>query len=177
MAFSRSRTGGFFTKTVVPLAARFTPALFAALLFASLSGCGQVSGPSVRLALDGPPLLVAAKSDNRTMTGVMDRSCMAGVGDMRLFDRAADLACHGQIDRPATDKGRLYIDLACSDGTTLTFVMRNLGPDQGMGIGRMGETENLTMFYHPCAEEAARRLEQLHRDIDEMRGARAPAED
>lgn len=141
-------------------------ALLATLLTTLLTGCAA-STPSVRLALDGPPLLVAARGDARVMSGAMDRSCMAGVGGILLYDRQAGISCQGHMDRPANDKGRMYVDLACSNGEAVTFVMRNLGPDQGMGIGRFaGTDESITMFYHPCEDEAVRRLDQLREDIN-----------
>lgn len=131
-----------------------------------LGGCADRSAPSVLLALDGPPLFVAAKSETRAMSGVMDRSCMAGVGGLILHDRPSGVSCQGNMDHPADNKGRMHTDLACSDGTAFTLVMRNLGPDQGMGVGKFAEGgEIITLFYHPCEGEAARRLEALMRDI------------
>ena len=145
---------------------RFSALFLAVLPSLALTGCAGTSTPTIRLALDGPPLLVAAKGETRVMSGAMDRSCMAGVGGILLYDRQSGLSCQGQMDRPANDKGRMYIDLACSNGDTITFVMRNLGPDQGMGIGRFDNTdESVTMFYHPCEDEAVRRLDQLREDI------------
>lgn len=138
---------------------------FAALLL--MGGCTGTSTPTVRLAMDGPPLLIAVQSGARAMSGAMDRSCMAGVGDILLYDRHANISCQGYMDRPANDKGRIYADLTCSDGDAVTFVMRNLGPDQGMGIGTFKDKgEQMVMFYHPCEDEAFRRLGQLRADID-----------
>lgn len=143
-------------------AAIVTP-LAAMLLF---TGCAPVGQPTIRLALDGPPLRIVAEGDTQTFAGGMDRDCMAGLGGMIVYNRRADVSCQGRMDRPATDKGRLYISLECSNGDILTFVMRNLGPDQGMGLGRVNETgEQLLLFYHPCEDEARRRLEQLKADI------------
>lgn len=91
---------------------------------------------------------------------------MAGVGGMSLYDGRAGVSCAGRMDRPATDKGRLYMDLECGNGETFAFVMRNLGPDQGMGLGRAEATgEQVLLFYHPGEDEARRRLEQLKADM------------
>jgi hypothetical protein len=146
---------------------RFSASITTALLAVALGGCVGSGAPSIRLALDGPSLHVAAKSASHTLSGAMDRSCMAGVGGILLYDKTAGVSCQGQMDRPADDRGRMYIDLTCSDGGTIIFVMRNLGPDQGMGIGRFeGSGESATMFYHPCEDEAVRRLDQLRDDIN-----------
>lgn len=91
---------------------------------------------------------------------------MAGFGSMLLQNREAGLSCRGAMDHPANDKGRLYIELECDNGDVIHVVMRNLGPDQGMGVGRINETgDRITLFYHPSEDEARRRLKQLQNDI------------
>ena len=147
----------------------------AALLLAVCGACVPAAHtPSVRLALDGPPLYVVAEGEASSLQGVMDRSCLAGTGRASLFDLHAVRGCEGEMDSPATDKARLYLDLVCSDGSTITLALKNLGPDQGMGIGRVitetGEQgDQLTVFYHPCGDEAIRRLAALRNDVAEAR--------
>ncbi|MDR3073462.1 MAG: hypothetical protein LBV01_01895 [Deltaproteobacteria bacterium] len=145
--------------------ARLAAALLCLAAFA-LAGCASSAAPSIRLALDGPPLPVVAEGEATALQGFMDRGCMAGVGGMILYSRRDNVSCKGTMDRPATDKGRLYLDLDCSDGRTLRVVLRNLGPDQGMGLGHIGEEEDrLVLFYHPSEDEARRRLARLKADI------------
>ena len=139
----------------------------------ALSGCGGSShAPSVRLTLDGPPLALIVQSDSASWKGVMDRGCMAGFGHVTLQMVGDSTVCSGDIDHPATDKGRMYVDLLCSDGTTMNLIYRNLGPDQGMGLARIdkektnGEkSERAALFYHPSAEEAERCLVKIREDI------------
>ena len=133
-----------------------------------LAGCAGQSTPGIRLALDGPPLHVAMQGDTTTWTGSMDRGCMAGVGSFSVHSENG-LICRGQIDHPANDKGRLHAELACADGSVMVLVFRNLGPDQGMGLGRINPDseagEQTTFFYHPSQEEARRRLVEVRTDI------------
>ena len=134
----------------------------------SLVGCGDRSTPSIRLALDGPPLYVALQSDSAHWSGLMDRGCMAGLGQITLRD-GNGIICNGKMDHPANDKGRLYAELSCANGNTVTLVFRNLGPDQGMGLARVNpetpDGEQLALFYHPSQDEARRRLEQVRAEI------------
>ena len=137
-----------------------------------LAGCGGPHTPSIRLALDGPPLSVVMRGETGVWYGIMERSCMAGVGTITLRD-ADGVTCRGDMDHPANDKGRLYADLACTDGDAVALVFRNLGPDQGMGLGRFNpeqeEGEKTTFFYHPSRAEAERRLEEVRAEIAAMR--------
>ncbi len=144
--------------------------LFLSLGAALLTGaCGGNYTPSVQLALDGPQLAVAMRNGENTWHGLMDRGCMAGAGAMVLH-REDGVTCGGEIDHPATDKGRLHMDLRCTNGDAMALVFRNLGPDQGMGLGRINPEQadgaKTTFFYHPSPEEADRRLEQVLRDIE-----------
>ncbi len=142
-----------------------------------LQGCGAQGPPSVLLALDGPTLFIAADSAGKPMHGFMDRTVMAGVGHILLYDQQNAVTCKGDIDAPASEKGRLYATLACSDGKEMAIALRNLGPDQGMGVGRVQGTENrLTLFYHPCEDEARRRLRQVKIDIAKGEEAKAERE-
>lgn len=150
----------------------------------ALGACGgERPAPSVRLILDGPPLAIAAVRGETPMRGLMERSCMAGVGDMRLTI-PGETECSGSLDHPGNAKGRLYIRLDCLDGSAVILAMRNLGPDQGMGVGKQatptapdgadtpeapdtrGE-DRIVMFYHPSANEARRRLTRIRSEIDE----------
>lgn len=147
----------------------------------ALGACASTSSqPSVRLALDGPPLAIVAKGEGQLMRGEMDRSCMAGTGSIRLVSDSDAVECLGTMDRPATDKGRLYIELACDNGRAITLGMRNLGPDQGMGLGQFQDNaQRLLLFYHPWEEEAFRRLALLEKDMieaDKLQAEKATAE-
>ncbi|GHV54239.1 hypothetical protein FACS1894206_06600 [Deltaproteobacteria bacterium] len=145
--------------------------LFYLALGSLLASCG---GPpregSPLLALDGPPLSVEGKGEGISLSGTMDRGIMAGFGAMNLYDSKANVLCAGTMDRPGTEKGRLYMALSCANGENISLVMRNLGPDQGMGLGRIEERElRFILFYHPSREEAGRRLTQVQRDIAGVR--------
>lgn len=142
--------------------------LVPALLALSLCACAAPSSPGIRLALEGPPLAVVMRGETTAWSGLMNRGCMAGVGSITLHN-AEGVTCSGDMDHPATDKGRLYADLACSDGGTLALVFRNLGPDQGMGLARHNpeneKGEQIALFFHPSREEAERRLAEVRREI------------
>lgn len=144
---------------------------FALCLALAAAGCAPTYTSSIRLALDGPPLAVAAQGEASSWHGSMDRGCMAGAGTVSLQNAANGVTCDGEMDHPATDKGRLYADLSCSNGDTMVLAFRNLGPDQGVGIARInpdaGNGERLTLFYHPWAHEARRRLGQVRAEIAE----------
>lgn len=148
----------------------------ACLCLVCAAGCAGSAPPSVRLALDGPELILAGELGSRAYEGRMERSAMAGAGAIILHEQDTGIVCRGGIDRPASQKGRLYVELACSDGRSLPLILRNLGPDQGMGIGRFeGQSGRMTLFYHPCASEAKRRLEQLRHELDALDPAAASA--
>lgn len=142
--------------------------LVPALLALTLCSCAAPQSPGIRLALEGPPLAVAMRGETTAWSGFMDRGCMAGVGNITLHG-AEGVTCTGDMDHPATDKGRLYADLACTDGGTLALVFRNLGPDQGMGLARRNpeaeDGEPVTLFFHPSREEAERRLAEVRQEI------------
>lgn len=141
----------------------------ACLCLVCVTGCAGSTPPSVRLALDGPELVLAGELGGRAYEGLMDRHAMAGVGALALHEQGTGIVCRGSIDMPASQKGRLYVELTCSDGRSLPLILRNLGPDQGMGIGRFeGQSGRMTLFYHPCASEAKRRLEQLRHELDAL---------
>jgi hypothetical protein len=98
----------------------------------------------------------------------MDRTCMAGHGFMQLeaVDSGAAFACTAEIDSPPTQKGRVRGVLRCTDGRELFFSLRNLGPDQGVGVGRENpEGDLLILFYHASPDEAARRFPAVKADI------------
>ena len=144
----------------------FIPVIVLALF---LSGCGGSSHtPSVLLVLDGPPLAIVVKSDAAMWKGTMDRSCMAGIGHIFLLQTNEATFCSGDIDQPASEKGRMYAELRCNNGESMTLVYRNLGPDQGMGIAKINEqqaAERAVLFYHPSPEEAERRLMLIEQDV------------
>ncbi len=123
--------------------------------------------------MDGPPLFIAVDVAGKPMHGFLDRKAMAGAGRVLLYDQQNAVTCTGEMDAPATDKGRLYVTLTCSDGREMALGLRNLGPDQGMGVGRLRDTgERLTLFYHPCEDEARRRLARVKTDIAKGETAR-----
>lgn len=160
-----------------------------ALLFLTLflSACGHAaSPPSVKLALEGPPLFIravlepagnaGAGNSGTQFGGYMERSCMAGVGHLTLSDLQSGFFCEGEMDSLPSEKGRLHAELLCSDGRSLNILLRNLGPDQGIGIGRLdGDTGTLELFYHPSEGEAMRRLTSFRAELTEARDSRGGA--
>lgn len=156
----------------IPLALLLVP-LFA---LAGLAGCTYVAGPpSVRLALEGPPLFIRGVQENegeeRHFAGYMDRSCMAGIGQIALSDMRSGFFCQGDMDSLPSEKARLHAELLCSDGTSLHLLLRNVGPDQGIGVGRFEAVKApLELFYHPSEGEAVRRLARFRADLARASG-------
>lgn len=137
-----------------------------------VTACAKPSPSSIRLAMDGPDLVLAGELEGRAYEGRMERHAMAGSGSLSLHEQGTGVVCQGGMDSPASRKGRLYAELVCTDGRNLYLVLRNLGPDQGMGVGRFeGQSGRMTLFYHPCAHEAGRRLEQLRSELDGLDAA------
>lgn len=152
--------------------------VLAALCCFFLAGCAPAAPPSPKLALEGPPLAVASDW-HAAAGGVMDRTCMAGLGSIILYDNTSLPLCRGDMDSPPSSTGRVYATLTCRDGGSLVLAFRNLGPDQGLGVGRVfrpdgSEEEQVTLFYHPWDEEARRRLTLVKRDIARSRGTTDP---
>jgi len=139
------------------------------LLCLSLFACaGKVPAPAVALAVDGPRLALAGEYEGLRLTGSMDRTCMAGYGSMHLeaVDSGASFVCTAKIDNPPTQKGRVRGVLHCTGERELLFSLRNIGPDQGVGVGRESPEGNLLiLFYHPSLDEAARRFPAVKADI------------
>jgi hypothetical protein len=122
--------------------------------------------------MDGPPLVIAGEYSGRSLTGTMDRTCMAGYGTLSLYavDTEEEFACAADVDGPPSEKGRIRGLLRCTNGENLLFSLRNTGPDQGVGIGREAEGgELLLLFYHPSAAEAERRFPAVKEDFDRAR--------
>jgi hypothetical protein len=75
-------------------------------------------------------------------------------------------SCEASIDQPPTEKGRIRGVLYCSDNRTMLISLRNLGPDQGVGIGKESQGgELMVLFYHAGLEEARRRFPAVKADI------------
>jgi hypothetical protein len=126
------------------------------------------SPPSVALAVDGPRLALLGEYAGMSLAGSMDRTCMVGYGSMHLeaVDSGATFVCTAKIDNPPTQRGRVRGVLRCTDGRELFFTLRNIGPDQGVGIGRESPEEGLLiLFYHVSSDEAARRFPGVKADI------------
>ena len=153
-------------------------ALLSSLVLA-LSGCGSTSPPSIQLALDGPPLALRGNSGSRRYVGFMDRGLMTGFGHAVLRQPDSGLVCEGRADQPPTERGRVYVGLACTDGRTLHMLLRSLGPDQGLGLARFEEEkERIDLFFHSCEVEALRRLDVFREGLAAARaGAVANDED
>jgi hypothetical protein len=141
------------------------------LLCLNLFACAgkePAPAPAVALAVDGPRLALFGEYANMFFTGSMDRTCMAGYGSMRLeaVDSGAAFVCTAEIDSPPTRKGRVRGVLHCTGGRELLFSLRNIGPDQGVGVGRESpEGDLLVLFYHASPDEAARRFPAVKADI------------
>ena len=139
------------------------------LLYFSLFACAgkePARAPAVALAMDGPRLALVGEYEGLSLTGSMDRTCMAGYGSMQLEASGAVFVCTAEIDSPPTQKGRVRGVLHCTGGRALLFSLRNIGPDQGVGVGRESpEGDLLVLFYHASPDEAARRFPAVKADI------------
>ena len=150
-----------------------TRAFFALIPLLWLSACGgghNSSGVSpVALVMDGPPLAIAGDYESMVLEGSMDRTCMSGYGSITLRgedSKGQELLCVATVDAPPTEKGRVRGALRCGEDKTLIFSLRNLGPDQGLGVAREpGHDSMMIFFYHVSREEAARRLPMVKDDI------------
>lgn len=167
--------------------------LAAALLCAACTASQPIQ--IINYALDGPPLALVARVDDYTFEGTLERKGMVGIGELALksLDRP-DLVCKGELHAEPGYKGRVRSAVPCSDGSMMLFSLRNLGPDQGLGIGTFGLPGSeefgqiddelrhkalradsgavraplgglLVMFYHPSAEEARRRIVPIQKDM------------
>ena len=144
------------------------------LLSLLLSACGtqQPEGVSHMYAMDGPPLSLVGKLGDLAVEGSMDRTCMAGVGAINLHSRFIEdaLVCGAVLDSPPDEKVRVKGILRCNNGGPIFLTLRNLGPDQGVAVGRREGSEDLLIFfYHPSREEAERRLPEVLSDINKAR--------
>lgn len=139
----------------------------------ALAGCGSRAEPTVALAMDGPSLFIMGEYQGQPVEGLLDRTVMAGVGTMTLVGTGAEnaeLNCTAKFDAPPTDKGRVAGFIDCGNGEILVVMLRNLGPDQGVGLAHAGNPEDIMIFfYHPSREEAERRLPGVLKDIAEAR--------
>ena len=82
-----------------------------------------------------------------------------------------EFACNGNVDAPPTYKGRIRGLLQCTGGRQILFSLRNLGPDQGVGIGKETEDSGLMiLFYHVSLDEAWRRFPAVKEDIRYAQG-------
>jgi hypothetical protein len=151
----------------------------------------KVSMPA--LVLDGPALHIAGVYAGMSLEGVMDRGCMAGIGTLNLRavnvagegtaepaaepGKAEDTAatafvCSGKVDTLPDRKARVNGTLECSSGRRMAFSLRNLGPDQGLGIARESQKGDLMVFfYHAAESEAKRRLPQILAEMETVRAA------
>jgi hypothetical protein len=159
-------------KTAFARAAR----LCLAVVLLCLGACGgrrAPSGAGLPLALDGPPLALVGEYEGVSLEGSMDRACMVGVGAVSL--RAAggeEFSCAATVDAPPTEKGRVRGIFLCTGERRLPFVLRNTGPDQGLGVAREPDHSGLLVFfYHVSREEALRRLPGVTADIAAARRA------
>lgn len=123
-------------------------------------------------ALEGPDLAVIADLAGTRLEGTAQRNLMVGKGTMKLYAKDAEnkLMCESEVKAQPTPKGRIRGVLDCTDGTIILFTLRNLGPDQGIGIGTSHEgNQDLTLFYHSSADEADRRFPQILEDFTQLR--------
>ena len=142
--------------------------LCALVVLPSACASSQTEGMSHMYAMDGPPLALVGKLGDLAVEGSMDRTCMAGVGMVSLHSRFIEdaLVCSAVLDVPPNEKARVKGVLRCENNPPIFFTMRNLGPDQGVAVGRSeGSEELLVFFYHPSREEAERRLPEVLGDI------------
>lgn len=144
-----------------------------ALALPACAGSTASRPASVALAVDGPPLALYGEYAGMRLTGILDRTCMAGYGVLALEAEQGTLTCKADLNDPPTEKGRVRGLLRCDGGRNLLFSLRNIGPDQGVGIARETEEGDLMVFfYHASAEEAKRRYPSVKEDIDQARSGR-----
>ena len=142
-----------------------------------LSACGGGHGPAtvptVALALEGPPLAVIGDYAGFSLEGTLERSGMSGYGTLvvRGDVDGREFFCEAKLDAPPTEKGRVLGVFMCTGDTPMALSLRNLGPDQGVGIAKAATDDNQMMifFYHASREEALRRFPAVKKDIDEAR--------
>ncbi len=145
---------------------------FALLAVCLGAGCAKTP-PTPGFVLDGPPLSVAAEYDGVPLEGTMERTAMVGLGEMFLVSPDKSLDCRAEFNAEPSEKGRIRGVLICTDKHRFSVALRNLGPDQGVGLGlEPGNDKLLVLFYHPSPDEALRRLPQA---IEDMRKARQAA--
>lgn len=79
---------------------------------------------------------------------------------------AIEFVCEAKVDAPPTDKARIRGVMECSGGRNILFSLRNIGPDQGVGVGKETQDSSLMiLFYHASMEEARRRFPSVREDI------------
>jgi hypothetical protein len=125
--------------------------------------------PAAALITKGPALFIAGEYEGMSLEGAMDRTCMLGIGSIRLQGQdteGQEFVCAAEMNSPPTEKGRLRGSLQCTKDRVLMFSLRNLGPDQGLGIAREFDHDGvMVFFYHASREEAGRRLPAVKEDI------------
>ncbi len=169
--------------TLIAAPLRLGLAAFAVMLGGCCPPPDMVSLPM--LAVEGPPLFVVGRLDGADYAGRMARSAMMGFGEISLErpesngEQENAVICRGKFTTPVTRQGRLHALLRCSDGRYLAVSLRNIGPDQGFGLGRMLtgadlDKENfppdepiMPLFYHSSLEEAARRFVQVEKELND----------
>ncbi|MDR2125011.1 MAG: hypothetical protein LBP38_08565 [Desulfovibrio sp.] len=83
---------------------------------------------------------------------------------------APAFSCSAKLDVLPDRKGRVNGVLECTSGRRMAFSLRNLGPDQGLGIARESrEGALMVFFYHAAESEARRRLPQILAEIESVR--------
>ena len=145
-------------------------ALFILLLPCACATSRQEGASAFIYSMEGPPLAVVGKLGDLVLDGSMERGAMAGFGKLDIHTRFIDdaLVCTAQFDSPPNEKNRVKGILRCENMPPMFVTIRNLGPDQGVGIGRSenaAEDRLLIFFYHPSHEEAERRLPEVINDI------------
>ncbi|MDR1946225.1 MAG: hypothetical protein LBQ51_03560 [Desulfovibrio sp.] len=87
----------------------------------------------------------------------------------------AEFTCSGKVDAPPDRKARVNGVLECTSGRRMAFSLRNLGPDQGLGIARETREDTLMVFfYHAAESEAKRRLPEILSEMEIIRAAAEP---
>ncbi len=136
-----------------------------------LTACAK-HPPQQGFVLDGPALFVAAEYAGTPLEGAMERKSMVGIGEMFLASPDKYLDCRAEFNAEPTNKARIRGVMICTDKHTFSVTLRNLGPDQGVGVGlEEGKDDMLVLFYHPSPEEARRRLVQAAADMRKARSA------
>ncbi len=142
-----------------------------ATCMAFLSGCASSRGGTVNFATEGPELFVIGEYKGKELQGSLERKVLIGLGSMTLNATGkGGFTCTAKFNSPPQPNLRVRGVLLCEGFEPLGVTINPLGPDQGLGVARQAEDEDLMVFFfHPSEEEARLRFPQVKKQIEEAR--------